>query len=411
MKDAIARGFPTLRAELAEFTRQLISIPTENPPGREYERCIRLIERKLKAFGLDTRIIEVEHPGARSYRRYALLASFGRGRKTVYFHGHYDVVPAEDSCQFVPHVKDGLLWGRGSSDMKGGIAAMIYAVRIMQRYELDLRGTVRIVIVPDEETGGRLGTQYLFEKGHLKRASGLAMFTAEPTSGAIWNASRGALSLRVRIKGKPVHVVMQGQGINAFERMIPLVQALLELKSRVEERETRSVVGPGESRHSVLMLGGRCEGGTSFNIVPGECSFTLDRRINPEEDLKTEKSTIFGLCDRFRTRGIDIEVDVLQEGAPSVSPVDHPAARILASSPAVITGKPPAFRMCPGLLETRFYAQRGIPAFAYGPGLLSASHSRDEFIYLDDISKCAIVYALATARLLVGSRSDKHLDA
>lgn len=400
MKDQILNKLGQLRNEIAAFTNELIKIPTENPPGRSYKECIRLIERKLAGFGLETRITEVETFPDSSHPRFYLLSQFGTGGKTVYFHGHYDVVPAAHKDQFVPYVDDGKLFGRGASDMKGGLASMIFAVRILQLCEVKLNGKICLVIVPDEETGGRYGTNYLFEKGFLKRDEGVAMLMPEPTDGTIWNACRGAITLRVRVKGKPIHVVLQHKGVNAFEKMVKVADALLELKSEVEKRDTEFDIAPGMSKRSILMLGGRCEGGIGFNTVPGECSFTLERRINPEENLREEKDVLYGLFDKVRRQGIELETEILQEGESAATPSDHPAAGVLASSIEAITGKPPAFRMCPGLLETRFYARQDIPAFGYGPGFLSVSHGPEEFVNLNRIYDCTAIYALAALRLL-----------
>jgi succinyl-diaminopimelate desuccinylase len=102
----------------------------------------------------------------------------------------------------------------------------------------------------------------------------------------------------------------------------------------------------------------------------------------------------------LRQEGIDLEVEILQEGRSTGLPEDDPVARVLAESVEAITGKRAPFEMCPGFLESRFYAQQGIPAFGYGPGILSVSHRPDEFIRLKDIYDCAAIYALSAAQLL-----------
>jgi succinyl-diaminopimelate desuccinylase len=137
--------------------------------------------------------------------------------------------------------------------------------------------------------------------------------------------------------------------------------------------------------------------------VPDECSFTVDRRTNPEEDFEAEKQRLFILFDRLREQGIDLEVEILQEGASSGTSESDPVARVLAESVQAITGRPASFEMCPGFLETRFYAQRGIPALAYGPGLLSVSHGPGEFVRLGDLYDCTAIYALSAVRLLAAT--------
>ncbi|MEW5806581.1 MAG: M20 family metallopeptidase [Acidobacteriota bacterium] len=409
MKNWILDTIASYRDEMLDFTEALVAIPTENPPGTSYLKCVDVIASRLRKIGLDSTVLEVpdaarpvlvtSHHNRKSDPRYCLLSFYGQGQRTLYFHGHYDVVPASSQAQFRPYVKGGHLFGRGSSDMKSGLAAMIYAVRAIKESGIELNGRIGLTIVPDEETGGTGGSQYLADIGLLGK-DGIGMLTPEPTSGVIWNANRGALSLRVTVKGKPAHVGLHYQGINAFERMLVVANALLELKAEVESRSTNFKIEPEAARRSILLMGGRCEGGTNFNLVPAECSFTVDRRINPEEDLETEKQKLFMLFDRLRQDGMDLEVEILQEGGSAGFSEDDPVAQALAECVEAITGKSPSFEMCPGLLEIRFYAERGIPAFAYGPGLLSVSHGPNEFVELDDIYTCTTIYALTATRLL-----------
>ena len=391
IKNKILNSIAADKTEIVEFTKDLVAIATENPPGNHYKPCVDLIINKLSGIGLDYEIIEVPESGR--LKRYCIISSYGTGEDTLYFHGHYDVVPASSKKQFNPLIKSGKLYGRGSADMKSGLAAMIYAVKAIKDAETDLKGSIGLTLVPDEETGGILGSQYLLERGILGR-NGIGMLTPEPTSGVVWNANRGAISLNITVNGKPAHVGLQHEGINAFEKMLPLANALLELKEEVESRVTRYNVQPDSARRSILMMGGQSGGGSNFNLVPGEFSFTLDRRINPEEELETEKQKLVGVLEAIRNEGIDLEYEIFQEGYSSGVREDTPLAQALAKNIESITGNPPEFEMCPGLLEIRFYAQKGIPAFAYGPGLLTVSHGPDEYVEIDNIMKHTAIYAL-----------------
>ena len=397
--DAVAR----YQDDILKFTQQLVAIATENPPGRFYRQCADAIRNKLVELGLDCRVIEVPTPGTeghpRQSPRYCILSYYGKGERILYFHGHYDVVPASSPEQFQPYVKGGALFGRGSSDMKSGLAAMMYAIKAIQACDIELNGQIGLTIVPDEETGGALGSKYLTEINVLGK-NGIGMLTAEPTSGAVWNANRGAVSLRVIVKGKPAHVGLQYQGVNAFENMIVVANALLELKKEVESRSTEYSIEPDAARRSILMMGGRCEAGSNFNLVPAECAFTIDRRLNPEEDLETEKRRIFDILDSLKGNGIDLEIDVLQEGESAGISEHDPIAQSLARNVEVVEGKKAEFALCPGLLETRFYVNAGVPAFAYGPGLLSVSHGPNEFVKIDEIYRCASIYALTALDIL-----------
>ncbi|HJO38181.1 MAG: M20/M25/M40 family metallo-hydrolase [Vicinamibacterales bacterium] len=201
--------------------------------------------------------------------------------------------------------------------------------------------------------------------------------------------------------GTALNVVpMVGHGTVRGEVMLPLADRLVALKREVEQRTTGLPIEPAAARHSILMLGGRVEGGSNFNLVPGECTFTVDRRLNPDEDLDTERRRLFDVLDQARDAGAGLDVEVIQEGRSSETSAEDPLARSLASNIEAVNGQPARFEMCPGLLEIRFYAERGIPALAYGSGLLSVSHGPNEFVKLDDVNRAAAVYALTVAELL-----------
>jgi acetylornithine deacetylase/succinyl-diaminopimelate desuccinylase family protein len=389
MSSEILQAVAGYRDAMVDLTRELVAIPTENPPGNRYRDAIELLCKRLSELGFtDTRV-----------EGNCVLSFSGTGDRTIYFSGHYDVVPAQSPAQFEPTVKGGNLFGRGSSDMKSGLAAMIYATRALQDCGANLNGRIGLVFVPDEETAGPRGSRYLVDRGLLGQ-NAIGMLTPEPTGGVVWNANRGAITLRVTVKGRSAHVGRQREGVNAFDRMLEVARALTALKAEVEQRATAFHIAPDAVRRSILMLGGRTEGGTNFNVVPDRCSFTVDRRINPEEDFDQEKQRLFAVLERVRAGGIDLEVETLQEGRSCGVAENDPIAQALARSIANVTGRAAQFEMCPGLLEIRFYAERGIPAFAYGPGLLTVSHGPNEFVPIDRMVQCAQVYALTAADLL-----------
>ena len=394
---ALRQALDAHKNDILVFARDLISIASENPPGNHYRECTNRIRRELDCLGLACQVVEV--PGFPERPRYNLLSFHGDGQRTLYFHGHYDVVPAQSREQFNPHIENGRLYGRGSADMKAAVAGMIYAAALLKKCKIPLKGRIGLCLVADEETGGQGGSGYLDQLGLLGR-DGFAMLTPEPTSGVIWNANRGAITLRVTVKGKPAHVGLQHQGINAFEQMLEVARALQTLKAEVEQRKTSYRIVPEEAAHSILMLGGRVDGGTNFNVVPEACSFTLERRFNPEEDLETEKARLFSVLGKLQRQGIKLEIEVLQEGYSSGVSEDHPVARAFAETIEAVIGDRPAFSMCPGILETRWYARKGIPAFAYGPGLLEVSHGPHEVIEIESLYHSALIYALAATRLL-----------
>jgi succinyl-diaminopimelate desuccinylase len=393
-----------LRSEMIDFTTELVAIASENPPGAAYGECVRAIQSRLSALDLPCDTIKYRpRTGLRDRSGAAIVLSrVGDGEGALYFSGHYDVVPVTTPGQCKPVLKGGTLFGRGSADMKSGLASMLYAAVALKRLRMPLNGRVALVFVPDEETGGQRGSGFLAATKRLG-INGIGMLTPEPTSGVVWNANRGALTVRVTVHGREAHVGLLHQGRNAFEDAVRVVAGLQRLARRVARRRTRFRVTPEAARRSLMLIGGRVEAGSNFNVVPGRCVFTVDRRMNPEEDYEEERHALFAVFNEARQAGVKLDVEVFQEGRPSGTSEATTLGRALSSHVREVTGKAPRFELCPGLLEIRFYAERGMPAYAYGPGLLSISHGPKEFVDSDRIVECAIIYARVAATVLGAS--------
>jgi acetylornithine deacetylase/succinyl-diaminopimelate desuccinylase-like protein len=368
--------------EMATLLEELVAIDTENPPGRGLGACGRALAAAMERFGLAPEVIDVA-PRAALEEPCVVRGSTGDGDRVVYFHGHFDVVPAQDSAQLWPQRRDGRIVGRGTADMKGGLVSMLYGA--VAARELGLLDRARVVFhfVCDEETGSLAGSGHLRDAGLIDPRA-LAMVTAEPTGGVVWHASRGAITLRVRMAGREAHVGQAHLGDNAFEKMTRVAAPLAAL--------ARELLARG----SMLVVGGASGSGAGFNVVPGSAWFSVDRRLNPDEDLEEELAR---LTAAIEAAGVQAEIDVLQRAPSATTPAGHPAAVALAACVAEVEGTPPPLELCPGVLETRWYAQLGIPAFAYGPGRLDVSHGPGEFIDEAAMRRCAAVYALLPAAL------------
>jgi succinyl-diaminopimelate desuccinylase len=370
------------RAEaMAALLEQLVSIDTENPPGRGLGRCGRLLRDAMEGLGLAPELIGLA-PSRGLEEPCIVRAAVGDGPSTVYFHGHFDVVPAQDAAQFRPERRDGRITGRGTADMKGGLVSMLYGA--LAARELGLLGGRRIVLhfVCDEETGSDAGSGYLRDAG-LIDPDAVAMLTAEPTGGVVWHACRGAITLRVAVRGREAHVGQAHLGVNAFEHMIRVAEPLGSLARRLLAE-----------RGSMLVVGGTTGSGANFNVVPGSAWFSVDRRFNPEEELDEELACLTdSITTAAEDAGADVEVDVLQRAPSAGTAESHPAAVALARCVEQVEGTAPRFELCPGTLEIRWYTQRGIPAFAYGPGRLDVSHGPHEYVDEAAMHRCAAVYA------------------
>jgi acetylornithine deacetylase/succinyl-diaminopimelate desuccinylase-like protein len=372
--------------EMAALVEELVAIDTENPPGRALGRCGRALRAALERLGLAPELIEVA-PLRKLEEPCIVRCSVGDGPRTVYFHGHFDVVPAQDPEQFRPRRAGGRISGRGTADMKGGLVSMLYGA--LAARELGLLGGRRIVLhlVCDEETGSVAGSGHLRDAGLIDPGA-VAMLTAEPTGGVIWHACRGAITLRVTIAGREAHVGYAHEGINAFEHMVRIAEPLTALAHELLARD------------SMLVVGGQAGSGAGFNAVPGSAWFSIDRRFNPEEDLAEELARLTGMIDGAAASiGAGVDVEVLQEQPSAATERTHPAARALAECAAAVEGAAPSLELCPGVLDTRWYSQLGIPAFGYGGGRLDVSHGPAEYIDEAAMRRCASVYALFAQRV------------
>lgn len=387
--------------EMAGLVTRLIAIESENPPGRDLSRAAAVLHEALTALGLRPEVIPVPVPPGSTLADPCLVrASAGAGERLVYFHGHFDVVPAQRRDQFAAIRQDGRLVGRGAADMKGGLASMIYGAAAAN--ELGLLGDGRIVLhlVCDEETGSVAGSGYLRQAGLIEPAA-LAMLTAEPSSSSIWHAARGAITLRVTVAGHEAHVGQADRGTNAFQQMVRIAQPLLDHADQMRTRHTALPMDPGDGRGSMIVVGGMSGSGANFNVVPGEAWFSVDSRFNPEEDLAAELATMQRLIDEAAAAvGANVTVDVVQFQPSASTDAAHPAGAALARCVAAVRGTPARFEMCAGVLDVRWYAQQGIPAFGYGAGRLDVSHGPAEYIDEAEMRRCAAVYALFAAEIL-----------
>ena len=379
--------------EMAALVEALVRVPTENPPGRELGRCAGVLRDAMERLGFSPELIELAPTG--SLEGPAIVrGSAGSGSEIVYYHGHFDVVPAQSAAQFEPDRTDGRIAGRGTADMKGGLVSMLYGAAAA--LALGLLDGRRIIFhfVCDEETGSTTGSGHLREAG-LIDPHAVAMLTAEPTGGVIWHACRGALTLRVQVSGREAHVGYVHEGVNAFEHMIGIAAPLAALSHRLLEKRTGFPAESEEAAGSMLVVGGQAGAGAGFNVVPGSAWFSIDRRFNPEEELDEELERLTGMIDEAAgASGAEVEIEVLQAQPSGSSSQDHPAARTLARCVEAVEGAAAPFQLCPGVLETRWYSQLGIPAFAYGGGRLDVSHGPNEYIEEAAMRRCAAVYAL-----------------
>jgi succinyl-diaminopimelate desuccinylase len=386
--------------EMADLLVRLVAIETENPPARNLGQCAEVLREAMDALDLAPEVIPIDDESGVAEQPCIVRGSAGTGERLVYFHGHFDVVPVQDRAQFSAQRGGGRITGRGTADMKGGVVSMLYAAAAAQGLGLLDDGRIVIHLVCDEETGSALGSGHL-DKHDLIDPTALAMLTAEQSGERIWNAAKGALSLRVNLRGRPIHVGQAFKGINSFLHMIHVAEPLEQYAAQMSERHTAYSVGEGEALGTMIVVGGQSGGGSNFNVVPARSWFTVDGRFNPEEDINAELQRITELVTTAADKiGADASIEVSQLAPAADTALDSRAAQLLGESVQAVNDAPAQFELCPGCLDTRWYAQRGIPAFGYGPGRFEVSHGPDEYIEEAVLRRVAAVYATFAARLL-----------
>ena len=371
-----------------------IGVASENPPGRELVAGQRWITDRLDRYGIDHETFDSS--GGDGDQR-VIVGTIGATGPTVYLHGHYDVVPAFDPAQFSPEIVDGSIVGRGAADMKGGLVAMLIAAVVHR--DAGRPGRLRLVYVPDEETGGANGSERLEALGVIPDDDAIGAIVAEPSHPDIWYAARGALTVEVTVAGRAAHVGHHYTGVNAFTETHAILDELLAYQRRVAEHRTELRIEPEAARRSIMLIGGTAGGGTNFNVVPDEFRFTIDRRPNPDEDYAAARDELFAELDDLATRH-PISYRVLQDVDPAITLADDPVVRAVQGSIAAATGRHAPLTMCPGCLETRIYNRAGIPAVAYGPGPSIVMHRPDEHVPIANLLESAEAYVRTLDRLL-----------
>ncbi len=387
-----------------EFLRRLVGFPTVNPPGDCYRECVEFLESNLEGLGLETEIFKVPNkkiddilsPGD-AYPRYNLLArrDFGKD-KTIHFNAHYDVVPVSGSWRFPPFsaaVDHGVLFGRGSADMKGSIAALFHALRACREEKLKPAFNLEVSLVCDEEIGGRFGSGYVAEN-NLTDANFVVV--CEGASGnQVGVGHNGVLWLSIDLKGKAAHASRPHKGRNAFDQMTSIGVRLQEYGRRIQERKFMSP--GGKEMHPTLTLGGtfgQCEGGKT-NIVPSDAWFTLDRRVLPTERVLEVKQELEEFINEAGLEIEEFEAEITSILAIDSYCLDHhsPLPQSLARTVASVRGCSTEYSHTPGFTDAHYFGSTlGIPTVGYGSGG-SNYHGVDEQVRIDDLLTTSRVYA------------------
>jgi acetylornithine deacetylase/succinyl-diaminopimelate desuccinylase family protein len=376
--------------ETRKLLTRLIRCKSLNPPG-DVRECAGIIAEELQAGGLPAEIIE-EKPGVANVISH--LEGKGSG-KTLIWNGHFDVVtPGEDweGDPFGGEYKEGFIYGRGASDMKSGVAAMIIALGALKKAGSPLQGRIVFQAVGDEETGSDAGTRCMIRR-KIGAGADFAI-VSEPTNLNVTIGNRGLRWLEVSVKGRASHAGRPHVGANAVHAAARIINDL----ERLTFRAHHPLFEIPHPSLSVTMI----QAGSKVNIIPERCTFSIDRRMMPGETSESVCREIEEILRKCSSDGIHSEVRITHEGwDPYAIDPSSPWVKGLCETVEEVTGQVPQIKGKAGCTDaSHLYHYGKIPSVCFGPGLEDLAHKANERVALEKVLQAAKVYALSAMKLL-----------
>lgn len=408
-----AEGF---RKEMTEFLVKLIRIPTYNPPGVNYDKMADFLSEKMANLGYRTQLVEVPRdqvdrlaPHGQGLRRVNVLAGVSNGDgPRLHLNGHVDTVMAGEGWTVDPFtgvVRDGIVIGRGTSDMKAGLVAQIYSVEVLKKLGVELKGTLTHSFTVDEETGGFAGVGYLVENGYVSKKNTDFVIITEPTNAQdIGVGIRGVVWLDLTIYGKKAHSASPFRGVNAFEIGAEVAYNLRkQLGPVLHKRLTEEKIEPEEARRpSITFTSVRVD--PQGNVIPDRCVMRIDRRLIHGEDTKRAAREIDLIIKRVMRRHKQAQYELHEAMAvkPFSLPQEMKIIRTLTDSIKTTTHKPPKEFVIAATCDQKFFVNNaGIrQCVLFGPGSRTQPHMVDEYARIDDVVASVKSLALAISDLL-----------
>jgi acetylornithine deacetylase len=379
-------------SDLLGLARDLIATPSPTPPGDERAVADRL-QAEFSRLGLGSAQTIAAKP-----ERPNLLLQCGTGNGPVLIlNGHTDTKPPGDLSKwqqdpFDPVVKDGVLYGLGATDMKGAVAALVYATAALAEVlEHSTSGQVHLLLSADEEGGSAFGTKYLGSIGRLK---GDAALIGEACGirrelEFIHLASRGICCFRVRVHGDQMHSSLS-QEFNAVNASLKAAELLASFAHDFKPPNT--IVNPGVT----------LAGGVFFGVVPGVAEFGCDLRVPPGSSEGATRDSVQAWLDIQRKRDPELHAELLWTSPPTTwippvaFPTEHRLAKALRHACQQVLPELPPEGCFPAATDAPWFFQAGVPAIpAFGPGLLPLAHSPNERVEISSLYACSRIYALA----------------
>lgn len=394
--------------QVTDLLCELISIPSVNPMGRSVEGDIYFEGRMTSwllnffaSFGAECEAVEVV-PG-----RANVLARYGMdpNKPTLLWDAHQDTVPVEGMTiePFRGKVEQGRVYGRGACDVKGAMAAMLWAFRRICVEKKSLACNLVMSCSCDEESTA-LGVEDLItywqansHKSRLLIEKPIGAIVAEPTDLDVVVAHRGVTRFKIHTRGRACHSSDPKQGVNAIYRMAKVLQVLEEYADVLS-----TTIPPHPLCGGATLSVGRIEGGISVNVVPDHCAIEIDRRLIPGEDPKVAADDIRSYLNQRLDFEVEFEKPWIECCALTDADNDWLASRLLETMRSwdEERSKQGMLKTCgerrrlgvPYGTNASTLCEGGVPSVVFGPGSIAQAHTKDEFIEIAELEKGAEIY-------------------
>ncbi|MCK6257366.1 M20 family metallopeptidase [Fictibacillus sp. KIGAM418] len=388
--------------EVVELTRSLIRIKSVYRPNLEdgnEEKVARFIVDYLKDIGLEVYYEEVV-PG-----RPNVIAIYDSGipGKTLLFEGHTDVVTEGDldSWTYAPfggEISNGKIYGRGSCDTKGNLAAAISAVHSMKKSGAAFKGRI-ILCIPCDEEGMMIGIKHFIKNGWANDVDGAII--CEPEENQLCITQKGAMRIALKTYGKMAHGAMPLTGINPVTRMAKLIVELDKLEQTEKERlGEHPYLGWPSITPTILQA--PVKGEPQINVVPAQCMTTLDIRTVPGQEHEQLRSKIEDIIEQLSEEDHDFKatLELIEDRPWTETPKDHDVVQAMAQAYTQVTGKDPVYNGVPGATDGTFLHLAGVPIVTTGAGDRHIPHHADEYVDIKELVETVKLYTLSAHNFL-----------
>lgn len=418
LKARIYREIETQRDGLIAFLRRYVSIPSVNPgrgtpsePGEE-ATCQRWLAEQLRSFGTFTAVDIWD--GAPGRPNVAATLAGSAGAPGLMFNGHTDTVEvtpdqraAWSGDPWSAEIRDGRLYGRGATDMKGGNAAFFWAAKVVGEVGVPLRRSVYLTANIAEETAeAAIGPESVLERGYTAPL----LVNVEPTNMRVCPSTMGWFFFRIRVAGKSLHPASRYTaiypraepaplpGVDAIHKMRKLMDALADLEQDWGLYQKHPVMPPGDMNLCPVYVHGGSHRAAMSEACEVEYAAVFNPALRSTEVVRQIQAAIDGVVARdswLREHPPTLEVPVIHQILEPVNlPLDHPAVQAMCAAYADALGGTPELGCLPGPCDANIMSEKGVTTVIFGPGDLAwGAHGTDEYVPIEQVVAACKVYA------------------